>query len=76
MTGNVEEWCMDRHSPSIYKRFKEGDLRTPVAGPRRVIRGKSWYTTEEGYFRCGYRLRGQETTYRGSETGFRCAKSM
>lgn len=46
MSGNVWEWCLDRHDPDYYKRCKEIGLVKDPAGPEqgtnRMFRGGGW----------------------------------
>ncbi|MCB9294781.1 MAG: SUMF1/EgtB/PvdO family nonheme iron enzyme, partial [Lewinellaceae bacterium] len=46
MSGNVWEWCYDRHAPDYYRQCKEAGLVTDPAGPEqganRMFRGGGW----------------------------------
>ena len=62
MTGNVWEWCWDRHDPGYYASHPTNawpaDPRGPPSGTERVERGDSW----ENFVSFG------RVAYRGSKT--------
>jgi sulfatase modifying factor 1 len=75
MSGNVLEWCEDCYDSSSYSRYKKGDLKPPVTGHSRVVRGGSWHYDDRDYFRCAFRyLSGPD--YRDYFSGFRCARTL
>ncbi len=70
MHGNVMEWCYD-----FYGEYEQGDLTIdpvgPIYGTQRVVRGGSFYRTAQ---QCRSASRSSyESSYRGSEIGFRLA---
>lgn len=42
MSGNVWEWCEDRHSINYYSHSPKKSPKGPSAWPNRVLRGGSW----------------------------------
>ena len=71
MLGNVYEWCKD----AAYRRYEPGVARDPAgpeAGPRRVLRGGSWYN-QAWDVRAAYRLAIPPDS-RWSYAGFRLAR--
>ncbi len=47
MQGNVAEWCHDVYSAEYYAHSESLDPRGPAEGPKRVIRGGSWKSSDE-----------------------------
>jgi len=44
MSGNVEEWNWDWHSPADYSNEPQNNPHGPVSGNKRICRGGSYYT--------------------------------
>jgi formylglycine-generating enzyme required for sulfatase activity len=68
-SGNVHEWCEDVYIADIYGK---SDKKNPIynsGGPRRVIRGGSWFRGPDSV-RCAYRLLSDPSNRDGS-VGFR-----
>lgn len=84
MAGNVLEWCVDVYDPTVYERYKQGDVIPPgpLVAPRgviqgmhsRVVRGGSWRMAHPSFFQCAHRLF-SDPTFRYDNVGFRCARS-
>jgi formylglycine-generating enzyme required for sulfatase activity len=77
MHGNVAEWCHDIYSETSYQRTEIKDPRGPATGDRRVLRGGSWRSSEDG---CRSSARNSETPrfadacFGSDAYGFRCAR--
>lgn len=73
MAGNVSEWT---HSQYIEYPYDPWDGRESASGSEdRSVRGGAWDEDVPSSFRSSYRG-GQSPSYNGSNTGFRCAKSL
>lgn len=55
-SGNVWEWCEDGGESGIYRRYPQNDFIVPDKGEYRVVRGGSWRSSNQGYFRGSDRL--------------------
>ncbi|MFQ6034418.1 MAG: SUMF1/EgtB/PvdO family nonheme iron enzyme [Sedimentisphaerales bacterium] len=75
MIGNVYEWCADPYEENVYQRYSQGDLRPPLQGEHRVLRGGPWRFGTPAHLRTEYR---KGTVWRAGTflCGFRCAKSL
>jgi len=77
MHGNVAEWCEDIYSESYYQKSESKDPHGPSAGDKRVLRGGSWRTSEDGC-RCSARnsenARFADACFGSDAYGFRCVK--
>ena len=75
--GNVAEWCHDIYSESYYQKAEPKDPHGPTAGPKCVLRGGSWRTSEDG---CRSSARNSETPrfadacFGSDSYGFRCVR--
>ena len=75
--GNVAEWCHDVYSETYYQKHEANNPRGPATGDKRVLRGGSWRTSEEG---CRSSARYSETPrfadacFGSDAYGFRCAR--
>ena len=78
MHGNVAEWCHDVYDESYYPKAENADPHGPPAGDKRVLRGGSWRSGEEG---CRSSARNSETPrfadacFGSDGYGFRCVKN-
>ena len=73
MAGNVDEWCAEPYQWGVYRRYATGDLRLPVAGMTRVVRGGICVGWQKIRFRCVHR-RGNDAAFVNIHyTGIRCA---
>jgi formylglycine-generating enzyme required for sulfatase activity len=48
MLGNVAEWCNDIYDPDYYAVSERENPRGPSEGKKRVLRGGSWSSDEQG----------------------------
>ena len=78
MHGNVAEWCQDVYDEHYYQKNESDDPHGPVAGDKRVLRGGSWRSGEEG---CRSSARSSETPrfadacFGSDGYGFRCVRN-
>ncbi len=77
MIGNVWEWGMDWYADDYYEHSPAKDPRGPKAGEMRVVRGGSWFCSEDycGAYRVGFRGKSPEDSS-FNNVGFRCAKAV
>jgi formylglycine-generating enzyme required for sulfatase activity len=79
MQGNVAEWCHDVYSETCYQQNQNTDPHGPPAGPKRVLRGGSWRSSEDS---CRVSARNSETPrfadacFGSDGYGFRCVKRL
>jgi len=77
MHGNVAEWCNDAYSEKYYQLSEAKDPHGPSPGPKCVLRGGSWRTSEDG---CRSSARNSETPrfadacFGSDSYGFRCVR--
>ena len=77
MHGNVAEWCQDIYSESYYQKAKPRTHAARQPGDKRVLRGGSWRTSEDG---CRSSARNSETPrfadacFGSDAYGFRCVR--
>ncbi len=74
MSGNVWEWCHDKHLDTYYSGGSMTDPTGPVSGTGREMRGGSWGNAKSNS-RTAYRPGGLPQNYRDNYTGFRVARS-
>jgi len=79
MHGNVAEWCHDVYRETYYQKNEANNPRGPATGDKRVLRGGSWRTSEEG---CRSSVRHSETPrfadacFGSDAYGFRCVRRV
>ena len=75
--GNVAEWCNDTYDELYYQHSEANNPHGPPPGARRVLRGGSWRTSEDGC-RCSARSsetpRFADACFGSDSYGFRCAR--
>ena len=77
MHGNVAEWCHDIYSEGYYQKNEAKDPRGPSSGDKRVLRGGSWRSSDDG---CRSSARNSETPrfadacFGSDGYGFRCVR--
>jgi formylglycine-generating enzyme required for sulfatase activity len=78
MHGNVAEWCHDVYSETAYQQREGKDPHGPATGDKRVLRGGSWRSSEDG---CRSSARNSESPrfadacFGSDGYGFRCVRS-
>jgi formylglycine-generating enzyme required for sulfatase activity len=77
MLGNVAEWCQDIYDETYYQKAGQKNPTGPATGDKRVLRGGSWRTGEDG---CRVSARNSESPrfadacFGSDGYGFRCAR--
>jgi formylglycine-generating enzyme required for sulfatase activity len=74
MSGNVQEWVLDRYDPEYYASSPAVDPPGPDKGRFRVIRGGGWYTGP-GCMGVDYRI-ALPSNWVDFNVGFRCARDV
>lgn len=74
MTGNLWEWCWDRHDSGYYAVSTATDPRGSTTGSQRVLRGGSW-SNDAYYCRVAIRLTNTSAAIAVGSIGFRVARS-
>ena len=73
MAGNVYEWVNDWYDPTYYKYSPLENPKGPTSGEYKILRGGSWYDTDEDRLMTVFRYMSSPTD-RSYTYGFRCAK--
>ncbi|MBN2024121.1 MAG: formylglycine-generating enzyme family protein [Pirellulales bacterium] len=76
VSGNVAEWCADRHAAEYYAVSPPWNPAGPDEGPARVCRGGSWLSAENAGADHKVSARGHHAPETSrQDLGFRCARS-
>ncbi len=79
MLGNVAEWCNDVYDPDYYGKSPSQDPRGPTDGPKRVLRGGSWKSSEDACrvsARAGDNPGISDACFARDSYGFRCVRRL
>ena len=74
MTGNLWEWCWDRHDSGYYAVSPDTDPRGSTSGSQRVLRGGAW-SNDAYYSRVAIRMTNTSAAISMGSIGFRVARS-